>query len=111
MRMLPIFLARSAASTPKPGCDVAKRRLTSAARIRAAPPQHDLILANVEAAERVHVLDLKRVPRNVDDALCLVVDEMMMCRQLGIEDDLALGQYQLAQQALFDEQVQRVVHG
>ena len=87
--------------------------ISSAKALRISPPgttsggattaQHDLILTHVESTQRVHVFHLERVPRDVDDALSLVVDEVMMRRELGIKYDLALGQHELTQQALLDE--------
>src|SRR5258707_7047155 len=64
--------------------------------VGATSAKHDLVFTHVEAAERVHVLDLQCVPRNIDDALRLVVDEVMMRRQFWIEHDLAFGEHELA---------------
>jgi hypothetical protein len=75
-------------------------------------PVHDyLVTANVVTAERVNVAHGDRVPWDIVDPAGTLVDEMVMGFDLRIEHDLALGEDELAQQALASEQMQRVVGG
>ena len=69
----------------------------------------DLIFVNVVIADALDVFDLDLVPGNVVDLPRLVIDEVMVPLEFGIEDHGILGQMQLAQQTLLDEQIERVV--
>src|SRR5689334_20832577 len=72
---------------------------------------HDLVFAHVEARELGDACNIERVPRNVVDGPRRLVDEVVVALQVGVEDDFAFAQRELENQALFDEQVERVVDG
>ena len=74
-----------------------------------APHDH-LKLQDFEILELVLAFDLQLVPGNVINLAGVVIDEMMMFTDIGIEDYRTFSQRLHADEFLFDQQVERVVN-
>jgi hypothetical protein len=76
-----------------------------------ATADDDLDVAHVDTGQWGTLFDGEGVEGDVGDGAGVVVDEMVVGFEAGVEDDAVAGDGELAQQALRHEQVQRVVDG
>ena len=75
------------------------------------PAHHHLVFSHPEAAQRLDLAHLQRVPGNVVVRPGAVIDEVVVVHQLRIEHHFPFRQHQRPQQPLGHEEVERVVDG